>query len=188
MPFEFWFRAELTLSSLSHRLPQSRRAVRPATCRSRSRRRVTRHAFVFGDGAPARIARTGDSGSAVGDDGAFGRCELEPTANALALPAAVGRERDAPLDGDLDGAGAEVHRHGDALAAPPRPRSLRGRELGVGASPQVGELAAERDQVAREVERRAGVLSLVLHVPARVLERQPRIVPAALATPRHWRG
>src|SRR5207253_1051116 len=105
----------------------------PSTCRSRSPRRVTRLPLVFGDGGRPRIARTGDSVSGVDEDCALGGAERERAAHELALPAAVGRERDAPVPRDLDGPGAEVHRHDDTLAPPPRPRSLRSRQLGIGA-------------------------------------------------------
>src|SRR2546423_4883928 len=141
MPFEFWFRAELTRSSLSRRLPQSR----VAGSRRAAVGAAAARGYVFGDGR--RACHRSNEGSGGDEDGALRRRERERALHQLTLARAVGGERDAPLDPDLDRTRAEVHRHDDALAPPPRPCSLRGRELDIGATVQVGELAAELDQV-----------------------------------------
>ena len=106
----------------------------------------------------------------------------------VAFAVAASSQRDRAVEAlELGGGFAEVDRDDGPLTAPPGPGALWGRKLHVGAGAEVGQLLPERDQVPREVERGLGVFALVVNVAARVLERQPRILPPALARPGHRR-
>ena len=137
-------------------LDRRRRRVRPALVREQPRRH--RGEWHGADG----------SDSIERDDGTGPRRQRRAAVDPLAVPRAIGRHEHAPGQLlDLHRRVGEVERDGDALAAPPRPRALGRGQRRVGAVAQVRALAPQRDQVAHEVERRARVRALGVHVAPR---------------------
>src|SRR5436189_33466 len=80
--------------------------------------------------------------------------ERQVPGDLFVFPVSLGGELDRSLDSrDVDRNPPEVQSDRHVLAAPPRPRSGRGGQLLVVARLQLGAPAAERDQIAGEVER-----------------------------------
>ena len=169
--------------------PEQRVVAARVALRHRRRRRV--------DPAVGREQRVEalDAHDVV-DHGALPGAERQRAVDRLAVAGAVGGDRPPGprTPSTVTSASERLSATDVALAAPPRPRAGgRGQRL-VGAAAQVGLRPAQRDQVAREVQLRAGVAALGGDVEGRrVPDRQPRLDPglgearARLGAPLHRR-